>query len=106
MQITTLRRDGSARTYRPIWVVRCGDDLLVRSYRGADGGWYRHARQYPHGRIKVRGTEHDVSFAEAAAISTDVVDRAYRDKYGAGGYVDAMIRDGAASTTLTLTPES
>ena len=28
----------------PIWVVRVGDELYVRSYRGASGGWYRRAR--------------------------------------------------------------
>ena len=25
----------------PIWVVRVGDELNVRSYRRASGGWYR-----------------------------------------------------------------
>jgi hypothetical protein len=28
----------------PIWVVRVGDELYVRSYRGASGGWCRRAR--------------------------------------------------------------
>jgi hypothetical protein len=31
----------------PIWVVRVGDELYVRSYRGASGGWYRRARFQP-----------------------------------------------------------
>jgi hypothetical protein len=29
----------------PIWVVRVGNDLYVRSYRGPSGSWYRRARR-------------------------------------------------------------
>ncbi len=105
IQITTLRRDGTTRPYKPIWVVRCGDTLVVRSYRGTDGDWYRHAQQYPHGRIKVRGVEHAVDFAEAE-VSNDVVDQAYRDKYGSNGYVDTIVSAGVAATTMSLAPRS
>ena len=104
IQITTLRQDGSARPYKPIWVVRGDDALLVRSYRGGDGDWYRHAQHHPHGRIIVRGAEYDVGFAGAENASTAAVDQAYRDKYGANSYVDAMTSDAAAATTMTLTP--
>jgi hypothetical protein len=45
LSVTTARPDGSLRSWVPIWVVRAGDELYVRSYRGADGAWYRHATQ-------------------------------------------------------------
>ena len=31
LQIASLRKDGSLRSMRIIWVVRVGDDLYVRS---------------------------------------------------------------------------
>ncbi|MCW2947149.1 MAG: hypothetical protein JWR24_3866 [Actinoallomurus sp.] len=37
LEIAPLRRDGTPRRPVPIWVVRDGDDLYVRSYRGSDG---------------------------------------------------------------------
>lgn len=106
IEITTLRGDGSARSYVPIWVVRAGDDLFVRSYRGSDGGWYRHACRHPHGRIKARGVQRDVEFTAADATAPGVIDAAYRDKYGSNGYVDTMIGAAAAATTMKLTPGS
>jgi hypothetical protein len=36
----------------PIWVVRVGDALYVRSYRGPSGGWYRRARGNGNARIR------------------------------------------------------
>ncbi len=43
LHIATCRVDGSLRTWLPIWVVRIGDDLYVRSARGREGSWFRHA---------------------------------------------------------------
>ena len=48
----------------PIWVVRVGDELYVRSYRGASGGWYRRARFSRNGRIRSRGNGFRVRFNE------------------------------------------
>ena len=41
LQIAPLRRDGTLRKPVTIWVVRIGDDLYVRSYRGRGGAWFR-----------------------------------------------------------------
>ena len=38
------RGDRSRSPAVPIWVVRVGDELYVRSYRIVSGGWYRRAR--------------------------------------------------------------
>jgi len=61
LEITTARSDGSLRRWVPIWVVRVDDDLYVRSYRGADGAWYRQATQHAQGRIRAGGVERDVT---------------------------------------------
>ena len=34
LDIVSVRPDGTLRPYRTIWVVRVGDDLYVRSWRG------------------------------------------------------------------------
>ena len=41
--IAPERGDSTPRPAVPIWVVRVGDELYVRSYRGPSGGWYRRA---------------------------------------------------------------
>ena len=43
IDIATRRKDGSLRSYVPIWVVSDGSDVYVRSWKGTDGAWYRHA---------------------------------------------------------------
>jgi hypothetical protein len=103
--VTTARPDGSLRRWVPIWVVRVGDDLIVRSYRGPDGAWYRHATRLSRGRIRADGIEREVTFAPAATIGT-AVDQAYRAKYGryAGSYLDPMLTARATATTLRLLP--
>jgi hypothetical protein len=40
LEIAALRPDG-IRPATTIWVVRVGDDLYVRSYRGRAGRWFR-----------------------------------------------------------------
>jgi hypothetical protein len=41
LQITTTRPDGTQRRWTPIWVVRVGDALYVRSAAGGSSDWYR-----------------------------------------------------------------
>jgi hypothetical protein len=102
LQIAGLRPDASLRPYTTI--VRVGDDLYVRSYRGRGGGWFRHALQRLEGRIRAGGVERDVAFAEPEEVDHDAVDRAYRSKYAryGGTYVDPMVRPDATAATLRL----
>ena len=102
--VSTVRTDGSSLPYVPIWVVRVGEELYVRSYRGQGGSWYRHALRDGHGHIRVAGTERDVEFSSPGDIANETIDGAYRAKYGRSGYVDTMVDDDVAATTLRLTP--
>jgi hypothetical protein len=45
LHIASYGRDGMLRHPVPIWSVRIGNDLYVRSWRGLGGRWYR-----AHGR--------------------------------------------------------
>jgi hypothetical protein len=104
LQITTDRPDGSSRRWTPIWVVRAGDDLYVRSYRGADGAWYRHATRDGHGRVRAGGLDHEVTFTEPPTSTREAVDDAYRAKYARYGdtYLRPMLDAPATAATLRL----
>jgi hypothetical protein len=64
LQMTPSRSDGTPHTPVPIWVVRDGDDLYVRSFRGSAGAWYRAARASHEGRIRSGGVDKDVTLVE------------------------------------------
>jgi hypothetical protein len=65
----------------PIWVVRVGDELYVRSFRGTSGGWYRRARGHGEGWIRAAGEESRVRFRPVAASELRApIDQAYRVK--------------------------
>lgn len=104
LQISSCRTDGSLRPYVTIWVVRVGDDLYVRSYRGRDGAWFRSALRDPEGRIRAGGAERDVAFEPADDADQDAIDQAYRTKYARYSYVDSMVSPDVRATSLRLVP--
>ena len=107
LEIAALRPDGSLRPYTTIWVVRVGDDLYVRSYRGRAGAWFRSVLRRPEGRVRAAGVERDVTFTDVGDEGHDAIDQAYREKYAsryASTYVDPMLTADAAAATLRLVP--
>ncbi|WP_335981884.1 DUF2255 family protein [Streptomyces sp. CA2R106] len=107
LRIAPRRSDGSLRKATTIWVVRDGDDLYVRSWRGAAGSWWNTARESGTGHIAAGGEEADVAFTPTTDDTVNAqVDAAYRAKYGRyTGYVEPMVADQARATTLRLTPQ-
>lgn len=108
LQIASLKGDGTLRKPVTIWVVRVGDELYVRSYRGRAGAWFRGAQVRHEGRIWAGGVEKDVSFVEETdpAIN-DQIDDAYRTKYRhLPQYVAPMLTAEVRATTLRLAPRS
>jgi hypothetical protein len=107
LDIAPLRPDGTLRTPVTIWVVRHGDDLYVRSYRGSGGAWLRAAQARHEGHIRAGGVDQDVTFAEETDPAVnDQIDAAYRAKYHrfSATYVDPMVTPAARATTLKLVP--
>jgi hypothetical protein len=107
LEVAPLRRNGAQRPSVPIWIVRDGGQLYVRSYRGTDAAWYRAAHANAAGHIRAGGVDKDVTFqAEPDADANNRVDAAYRSKYGRYGasYVTAMTSAEARATTLKLLP--
>jgi hypothetical protein len=82
LEIVPRRGDGTLRKPIPIWVVRVGDDLYVRSWRGTSGTWFRSTQVRHEGRIKAGGVEKEVTFAaEVNPELNDQIDTAYQTKY-------------------------
>ena len=107
LRIAPRRKDGTLRRAVPIWVVRVGDELHVRSCHGDSGGWYRAARATGEGHVSAGGIRKDVALLAAGGEIDDAVDAAFRDKYGRyTGYVEPMLAPQARATTLRLVPRS
>lgn len=107
LEIAPLRSDGTARRPVTIWVVRLGDDLYVRSYKGRGGLWFRAVQTRHEGRIRAGGVEKDVRFVdETDAGLNEQINAVYRSKYRGYGaqYVDPMVASEAQATTIKLVP--
>jgi hypothetical protein len=108
LELTTLRSDGTPRKPVTIWVVRNGDDLFIRSWRGERAAWFRSAQARHQGHIQAGGIDRDVLFVDAAEDLNDQIDAAYRTKYTpvAPSHVGPMVSRQARATTLKLEPRS
>ncbi len=108
LQLASFKKDGTLRKPVIIWIVRVGDDLYVRSYRGHEGAWFRHVQLRYKGRIVADGVTKDVTFVDVSddeALNNEI-DAAYQSKYQrySATYVDPMIAPQARAATLQLVP--
>jgi hypothetical protein len=111
LEIASLRRDSTLRNPVTIWVVRLGDDLYVRSWRGRTAAWFRGTQVRHEGRIWAGGVEKDVTFADVVETDHhihDQLDAAYRSKYRryAARFINPVVSAEARSVTLKLVPRS
>jgi hypothetical protein len=106
LEIASVRHDGTLRHPVKIWVVRLGDDLYVRSYRGRGGSWFRGTQDQQEGHIRAGGVDKDVTFVDANSDINDQIDTAYRTKYHRHGarFVTPMVGPEARAATLKLVP--
>ena len=107
LEIASLRRDGTLRNPVTIWVVRVGDDLYVRAFKGRSGPWFRGVLACHKGHIQAGGIDKDVIFAEVSDPEiNDQIDAAYRNKYRrfSAQYVDPVVTAEERSTTIRLLP--
>ena len=107
LDLASLRQDGTLRNPVTIWVVRVGDDLYVRAFKGRSGPWFRGTQARHAGHIRSGGVEKDVTFLdESNPDINDRVDEQYRIKYRGydAQYVDPMLTPGARAATIKLVP--
>lgn len=106
LQLATFKKDGTLRRPVVIWVVRVGDELYVRGYRGPETAWFRQTQRRPEGRIGAGGVTKDVTLVDASSDKAlnNEIDAAYQAKYRrySATYVDPMITPQARATTLKL----
>lgn len=110
LQLATFKKDGTLRKPVTIWVVRVGDDLYVRAYRGRETAWFRQIQRRPEGRIEASGVTKNVTFGDESSDEAlnNKIDAAYQSKYRrySATYVDPMIALQARATTLKLVPSA
>jgi hypothetical protein len=108
LQLASFKEDGTRRMPVVIWVVRVGDELYVRAYRGRETAWFRHIQRRPEGRIVAGEVTKDVTFVDVSddEALNNKIDAAYQSKYRrySATYVDPMIAPQARATTLKLVP--
>jgi hypothetical protein len=108
VKIASLRRDGTLSKPVTIWVVRCGDDLYVRSAYGRSSGWFRGVQERHEGRIRAGGIKKNVTFVEETDSGiNDQLDTAYRTKYRrySARYVDPIVSKEARAAAIKLVPQ-
>lgn len=110
LEISSLRRDGTLRKPRTIWVVRLDRDLYVRSVNGRGSDWFRGTQTKHEGRIQAGGVEQDVRFEDVDAGDAihDRIDAEYRRKYRryAANIVNSVLSQTARAATLRLIPRA
>jgi hypothetical protein len=105
LEIQSVRPGGTLRKPVTIWVVRQGDDLYVRSWRGPGSAWFRGVQDRHEGRIRAGGVDKDVTFVDTPEKPLNAaIDVAYRAKYGDSRYAPPMVSEPARSTTIRLVP--
>src|SRR5437660_470990 len=107
LELASVRPDGTLGNAVTIWVVRVGDDLYVRPWKGHNGAWFRACQVRHRGHIDAGGVGKDVAFvAEADDRINDQIDAEYRIKYLGHGarWVDHMIAPKARAATVKLMP--
>jgi hypothetical protein len=107
LQIASLRNDGTLRNPVTIWVVRVGNDIYVRAYKGRTSPWFRGAQTRLEGHIQAGGVDKDVTLLEESDPAlNDQIDAAYRTKYRryAAGIVNSMVTPEARAATIKLVP--
>jgi hypothetical protein len=105
VDIETSRGADAPEHQTTIWVVVGDGQAFVRSLKGEDGRWYRELMANPEAVLHVEGDAIPVRAVPAA--DPESVARAtegFHSKYGDSPYLDSMIRDEIAPTTVRLEP--
>ncbi len=108
LDLMSMRQDGTMRKPVTIWVVRVGDELYVRAYKGRNGPWFRGTQTRHEGRIRAGGVDKEVTFVDVEGDSTvnEQIDGEYRRKYRrySANVLDPMLTPEARPATLKLVP--
>ena len=102
ISIETAAPDGPEHS-TIIWVVVDGDDVFVRSWRGATARWYREARANPH--VTIVAGQQRITASVVPATDAESVRRCsegFLRKYRGSKSALAMVADEILDTTLRV----
>lgn len=100
-----IRTEKHPKSAVTIWVVVAGDEVFVRSWRGAAGRWYRDLAAGGPATLEYAGRRLAVQASPAG--DQDAVARASREflrKYQQNSHAQEMVRAETLPTTLRLEP--
>ena len=99
-----LKPAGTSRAVT-IWIVRAGEDIYVRSFRGADGRWFQSFRANPRASVMYGGGDLEVRGEPVSDEDINrAIDAAYLEKYRTSQYAGSMVTPEVAATTMRLLP--
>ena len=102
VRIASARSDGTLRNPVTVWLVRNGEDLIVRSVNGRGSTWFRGVQNRHEGRIWAAGVQKDVTFVETNDDNNQI-DALYSAKYHRyPRIVPDIVNDNARAATLKL----
>ena len=88
-----------------IWIVAPGEEVFVRSVRGAKGRWYRDLMADPSATLEFAGRRLAVrAVAPGDAQAIERASREYLRKYRSSPYAQTIVRPDQLATTLRLEP--
>jgi len=102
-EVRVVVRSGGDEVRTPIWIVTVGPSVYVRSYRAAQGNWYKHVVASGSLPLELEGELVPVRCepVEDPAVLKDVSE-AYLAKYPNEPETPDMVSPEVAATTLRL----
>ena len=98
-------RPPGAESAVPIWTVRVGNEIFVRSYRGEAGRWYQAVKAAARASVGYEGGEIEVAVEPVSGETlNEAVNAQYLAKYRTSSAVQAMVSPEVEATTLRLGP--
>jgi hypothetical protein len=105
IQEVAIRTEKHSNSAVVIWVVVADDEVLVRSWRGAKGRWYRDLAAGGPATLEFAGRR--LAVQAIPASNPEAVARASREflrKYQRSTHAQEMVRSETLPTTLRLEP--
>jgi hypothetical protein len=105
VQEIAIRTEKHPKSVVVIWVVVADDEVFVRSWRGADGRWYRDLAA--GGLATLEFADRRLAVRALPASDPDAIARTSREflgKYRRSSHAQEMVRSEALPTTLRLEP--
>lgn len=76
----------------------------MRAANGPQSRWYQAAIHQKAGRVRVAGTNYEVTFEPAGDVVSDAIDAGYEAKYPGSTAVPIMQGAGPKSATVRIAP--